>query len=116
MAQMAQNFYKITTFVLLAVILIGALVAGFLLYGSSRFKAGQQNAFNAIVANVIANGAVSLQNESTTITLVPVQAIDLARQQTILEIINLVQQQGYVSLYNNQSGNVTELILVPYSK
>ncbi|MEM4318721.1 MAG: hypothetical protein QW244_00520 [Candidatus Pacearchaeota archaeon] len=111
------KFYKIMTFLLMIVIVIGALVAGFFFYGNSRFNAGQQLAFSTIAHEINKRGFVAVQNEDENITLilVPSQAIDFARQQALLDIINIVQSQGYVSLYSNLTGNYTEIILVPYN-
>jgi len=58
-----------------------------------------------------------VENEKNiTISLVPLSLLDLAiqqaRQQAILEIIETAKKQGYVILYSNLTGNYTEVVLV----
>ncbi len=114
-SQTNKNYYKISTFVLTGIIIVAGLIAGFLLYGNSKLNQGKQLAFSSIYETLNRTGNVMLTDGNITIVLVPIQALDLAKQQTILEIIDTVQKQGYITLFSNVSGNLTEIVLLPYT-
>lgn len=109
-----KNYYKITTYVLIGIVVIAAAIWGFGSYSKSKFTQGalfgQAVAVDTILQNIKQTGQVSIYNEELNLTLVPVQYIQVAQEQVILEVINQVAENGYVSLYSNE----TEVILVPY--
>lgn len=107
------NYYKISTYTLLLLILLFGLYMVFNYYSSSQYNkgylAGQQFVFTGIAQNVEDVGYVSFgQNNQTNYTLVPVELLQTQKEQVILEIMNLVSEQGYVALYNND----TQMILI----
>jgi hypothetical protein len=112
-----MNYYKIATYVLLIIIvLIGAF---YLLNYYSNVKMtqgaiyGQQTVSNAIFNELNEKGYVTFNlGENESLTLVPSIYVQNAKEQTILEIMDLIEKDGSVTLYNND----TELILVPYTQ
>ena len=115
---MEKNGYKIAFFSLLFVIIVGAIIMAFVVYGNHKLNQGKQLAFSMIVENINTTGYVTLveDEKNISVSLVPSYFLDLAmqqaRQQTILEIIETAKKQGYVNLYSNLSGNYTEILLV----
>jgi len=107
------NFYKFTTFVLVLVILIFGAYKSFDYYSNNKFEDGrvygQTQAVDYIVNSLTEVGYVTITIDNQTINLVPAE---LAKQQTILEIMHYVEKEGFVSLYNND----TQVILVPYQE
>lgn len=110
------NYYKISTFVLGGIILLFGVIFLLNIYSNAQLEKGyiqgQQSVFNGILANIEAEGYVSFGEGNTSITLVPAQMLQMQREQTILEIMKQIEEQGSVQLFNNE----TELILVPYQK
>lgn len=107
------NYYKYVTFVFIGLLLIFGLIYVFGAYRDSvyneGFKNGQANTIGFVIDRVTTDGSVSFANEqNASLTLVPVQHLSLVREQTILEIMNYVETEGSVSLYNNE----TEMLLV----
>lgn len=110
------NYYKIATFVLGGIILLFGVIFLLNWYGAANYQSGyvvgQQAVFNGILANLEKEGYVSFGEGNTSITLVPAQMLQSQREQTILEIMKQVKEQGSVQLFNNES----EVILVPYQE
>jgi hypothetical protein len=110
------NFYKFTTFILLFAILIFSAYKSFDYYSNNKFEQGreygQAQAADYIVKSLEEVGYVTITIGNQTINLVPAESIQLAREQTILEIMNYIKKEGFVSLYDNE----TEVILVPYQE
>lgn len=110
------NFYKFTTFIL--VILIALFGAYYMLgsYSNSKFNqgrlVGQNEAVDYIVTSLNTQGYVTLTIGNESLSLVPSTSLQQSREQTILEIMNYIKKEGYVTLYNNE----TELVLVPYQE
>ena len=110
------NFYKFTTLILIIVILL--FVTYYILgsYSNTKFNqgklAGQNEAIDYIVTSLNTQGYVSLTINNQTLTLVPSALLQDTREKTILEILDYVKKEGYVTLYNNE----TQLILVPYQE
>ena len=109
------NYYKISTLVLVAVLVI---VGGYFLYmshvqnvASKNQALGQQQAADLILRNVAQKGQFTFQlTENKTLTLVTLNDARKVRENTILEIFNYVEEEGSVTLYNNE----TQMTLVPY--
>lgn len=139
------NYYKISTFVLVGIIVLVILTYGFISYSSYRFgqgvELGQENTANYILETVAKNGYVTISSGNSTyllieqnvvisslissvlnegkvdlitqqgnITLVPSILLDRTKEDTILEILGIVREKGYVSLYDNES----QITLIPY--
>lgn len=112
------NYYKYSTFALIAVLVIAASIFLFTTYAQTKFNDGasygQQAAISTILNTVTENGAVTIGNNGGNITLVPLQLAQQAQQniqqQTIMTIMDSIEKEGYVSIYNNE----TEMILVQY--
>lgn len=110
------NYYKYATIVLVVVILFFGAVYLLGLYSNSKFNSGvsygQQMTMKTLVNTINQNGAITIGNNVSNMTLVPLELAQQAQQQTILTIMKTVNDQGYVSLYNNQ----TEMILIEYQQ
>lgn len=112
-----NNLYKIATFVLLGLIVISVAFYFFVEYSNSKYTKGvldgQENAVDIILKSIAKDGSININlPNNKSIILVPAQTVDYAKKATILQIMNTVSKDGYVSLYNNE----TELVLVPYQK
>ena len=110
------NYYKISTFVLLGILVLFGINYGINSYGSSKFNqgvlTGQQSTFGTLLNELSSKGYVSIQGDNLSVVLVPSNSIQVAQEQTIMTIIDTVEKNGYVSISNNNS----EVILVPYQQ
>lgn len=110
----SRNFYKLTTYLLLIVIIVVVTYYTFGVYSTTKFNEGviygQQLTGNYAVQTLNENGYLPLTLGNQTIALVPSQMLQVAKEETILEILSYVEENGYVSLFINE----TEVILVPY--
>lgn len=109
-----KDYYKIATFVLLAILIVAVLAYGLSWYGNMKFSQGasygQQVTIQQVMKEVSDNQQVNLNYNGQNVTLVPYNVAVKAREDAILQIMNKVDEQGYVSLYNND----TEVVLVPH--
>ncbi|MDA3855255.1 MAG: hypothetical protein PF569_03280 [Candidatus Woesearchaeota archaeon] len=110
----SKNFYKFTTYVLLIVIVVAIAFYSFGVHSTTKFNEGviygQQLTSDYAVQTLNQNGYLPLTLGNQTIALVPSQMLQVAKEETILEILTYVQENGYVSLFINE----TEVVLVPY--
>ena len=108
------NYYKYATFALLVIIVVFGLFYAFGAYRESvynkGFASGQMSAVGLMIDGINRDGAISFTDGNATLTLVPSAQLQKVREGTILEIMNFVDKEGYVSLYNNE----TEVILMKY--
>lgn len=111
------NYYKIATYSLLTVVIL--ISAFFLLnyYGNAKINQGailaQQAIGNTIFAELNEKGYITFNlGENESLTLVPSAYVQKAREETIIEIMDLVKKEGSITLYNNE----TQLILIPYEQ
>jgi hypothetical protein len=120
MKEKSNNFYKISTYVLLAILVvigIGFIINSFTtgIYNNG-VQDGRAETINIILSNVINSGSAEISiDANTSVILVPSQAIELAQQnvyeQTISQIAELAVTEGAVTITsNNQS-----LTLVPFT-
>lgn len=110
-----RNFYKLTTYLLLTIIIIVFAFFAFNNYTLNKFNEGvvygQQLTSNFVLQSLDTDGYVPLTLGNQTIALIPSQMLQVTKEQTILEIMAQVQDNGYVTLYSNS----TEITLVPYN-
>jgi flagellar basal body-associated protein FliL len=109
------NYYKITTMVLIAILVLVGVYFLYSIHISNVSQEsqiyGQKQVINSMIQSVSQNGQVTFNlGENQSLTLVPVSAARQVRESTILEIFNYVEKEGAVTLYNNE----TELTLIPY--
>jgi len=109
-----RNVYKITTYVLLGIILLIFISFLFMYYSNLKFNqgfyAGRNNAVGEVIQNVIDKGSVKIYSEDLNLTLVPQEYITLGQENLVKSIYENVKNNGYVTLnlYNET------LTLVPY--
>lgn len=108
------NYYKISTFILVSVIILAGLFFAFNYYSDYKYfegvRYGRDATINDLLGFVSKDGFVTIYTEENNLTLVPSQFAAYQKEKTILDIMNLVKENGYVSLHDNE----TELILVEY--
>lgn len=95
--------YKMGFYVLLALFVVGALVFALDFFGDSRFNegviAGQSNAAFFIANSAAASGFVTIAVDNTTnLTLVPAQALQVAQSQLVEGMLGAIQQNGFVAV------------------
>ncbi|MCA9497456.1 MAG: hypothetical protein KC589_11035 [Nanoarchaeota archaeon] len=79
--------------------------------GNTSYILVEQNVVVAsLISSVINTGKVDLVTNEGNITLVPSVYMEQIKQNTILEILGIVRDKGFVSLYDN----VSQVTLVPY--
>lgn len=108
------NYYKISTFILIGLILVLGLVYLLNSYMNYKYEKGieygKNVAIDSILNFILKEGSVTIFTNQGNFTLVPSQFAQYQKEKTILDIMNLVNENGYVSLYNNES----EMILIEY--
>ncbi|MFW6285715.1 MAG: hypothetical protein ACOC16_00930 [Nanoarchaeota archaeon] len=110
------NYYKITTFILVFFLVI---LCGYIFYSiniqniaTKNQEYGRQQTLNNIIANIEQNQQVTIHyNQNDSVTLIPISLAYQVREDTILEIIDYIEKEGVVSLYNNE----TKFTLIPYN-
>lgn len=115
MMKSQRNNYKIGFAVLLCVVVVGCLFLGFNYSTNKAFEKGVLEGENLVIEKIIydinQDGQVKFVNDKgEELSLVPVNVAIKVRENTILEIIDLVNKEGFVNLYTNES----QLVLVPY--
>lgn len=108
------NYYKYSTFVLLGLIIISLMFFGLVKMNQNTYikgvEFGQLNAVNIIVNEVNSKGSISINTSDSILTLVDSNLIDLAKEETLLEIVQEIKTNGAVSIYNQEE----DLILIEY--
>lgn len=109
-----HSFYKYSTYVLLAVIVIAGLVYLVNNYNDGIYNRGvadgQAQAVNFLLSSVINTGSAEIGvDENTSVILVPLQTVEAAQVQVLTTVAQSAITEGFVSL---TFGNDT-LILVP---
>lgn len=108
------NYYKISTFALIGVLVIVGLFFAFNSYSNYKFAQGASYghdvAINDLLGFLSKDGYVTIFVGENNLTLVPSQFAVYQKEKTISDIMSLVKENGYVNLYNNES----EVILVEY--
>lgn len=111
-----KNIYKISTYVLAAILVIATLLFIVNYYNQKAFNdgilVGQQSTMNTLISEVNTKGYVEIikDGENESLALVPSQLIKKAQEDLISEILKNVEEKGYVGIYKEEE----ELILVPY--
>ena len=107
-----RNYYKYTTFGLLAILLLAFIAYEIQFFGNQKYESGvvfgQQNAVGIILKTTAENDFVTIPVGESNVTLVPAPLVQSAQEQTILTIMETVKQDGYVILYDNE----TEMVLI----
>lgn len=105
------NYYKIATYVLLAIIILLAVWVGFSFYGENKvregFVLGQENTVGAILSTVSETGSVQIGlPNGENATLVGAQSIEVAQQNVVSQILTEVRETGQVTLLDEQENPV----------
>ena len=111
-----QNFYKYTTYVLLAIIVIVGLVYFITWYNQGIYTNGvvdgQNQAVNIILSNIINSGSAQIQlDANTSVVLVPVQSVQAAQAQILTTVAQTAITDGFVTITIGED----EVVLVPYN-
>ncbi|MFW5704724.1 MAG: hypothetical protein ACOCXG_02670 [Nanoarchaeota archaeon] len=112
-----SSMYKILTIIFGAIIVLGLGYFVVNSYATSKFQEGvvygRVEVLNMLVGNVAQNGQVGIPLENGTLTLVPVQSVQLGQQQgyelALQELLNTISEDGSVTIYNNE----TQMTLAP---
>ena len=108
-AKQRRNIYKLLFFLLVLVVLVCFLVLIFNNYSNKRFIQGVDYTVYSIFDILEKEGKVALNFNNKSVVLVSEDLIHLTTDNLIREIIETVEKQGHVYVYNNE----TELLLVP---
>ncbi len=109
-----HNIYKVSTFVLLGLIVLVGIYFGMNSILNSKYEQGLSDGsiktVNNILSGVVNQGYITFNlGENNTVTLVPAQQIGVAQEQLIQTILTTIKTQGYIRVYNETH----EVILVP---
>lgn len=107
-----KNIYKTLFLTTIFIIIILLLVFSFNYYSNKKFKQGMQFTIYSIFEILEKEGKVSINLENKTATLVSEVMLSSIVDELVNQIIETVETQGYVSIYNNE----TQLMLVPYQQ
>lgn len=109
-----KNYYKITTFILVSLIILFGIIFAFNSYSNYKFEQGINYGQTLTISNLINfvgnEGYVTITTPQGNLTLVPAQNINYMKEKTIVDIMTLIKENGYVNLYNNES----EMVLIEY--
>lgn len=100
--QSNSNIYKISTYILVGIIVIVAAFFAITSYGDSRFNQGVQQGQLLVFQAVAQQGSAQIQEGNQTFSIVPAQAVSSGQQQLLQTIISQVQQEGYIVLGNDE--------------
>lgn len=102
-----KNFYKLGFLGLLGILFLGLVVYGFTSYTDSRYQSGfldgQNQTINVLLGTIANSGSVTIGLPEGSVTLVPSQAIQVSQEQVILEILNRINSEGFVTLFNEDT-------------